>query len=139
MEKGHLPWPNFMIPGVNQPSVPSSNLQWVLGSLRLLLIGHPIFVCCMIGSLEPMNRENRVLVTFEPVEFVEQPVQFKTSGKRPIHFEEFTDFFWVKINKEKQRCQPYDLGNTRISTNYALKSPRTCSQIVSTTAQNTKL
>ena len=62
----------------NQPSILGLNLESKLRSIT--------------GCLGPMNGENRLLVTDEPVEFEKQPVEAQTLGKLPINSDESMEY-----------------------------------------------
>jgi hypothetical protein len=51
--------------------------------------------------------------------------KFKTAGKLPIILEEFTEYTppFNKGNQRMSTCKPVGLTKTRISTDYAQKSP----------------
>jgi hypothetical protein len=70
-----------------------------------------------------MNGENWPLVTDEPAEFENNRLQFKTSGEWPIIIEEFMEH--TSNYEEKPKITSVGLGNTRILTDYAQKSPGT--------------
>ena len=59
-------------------------------------------------------------------------LKLKTSGKLPIILEEFREHI-PQINKEKLKdvnMDAIEIGNTRISTNYVQKSPRSLIKLV---------
>ena len=73
----------------------------------------------------PMIGDKRQLVTNEPVEFEKHRLKFKTARKLPIILEEFIEY--TQFNKRKPEdvnMSPVGLANTRISTGYAQKPPR---------------
>jgi hypothetical protein len=75
----------------------------------------------------PMIGENRQLVTNEPVEFEKQPVGVQGRRKITDHFRGIYRMY-PNLVKENRRMStwyiPAGLANTRISTDYAQKYPR---------------
>ena len=73
-----------------------------------------------------MIGENRWLGTNEPVEFEEWPVEVRDFRRNTGHVREIYKRIYLNLIKQHlSTCKPVGLANTRISTNYAQKSPRT--------------
>ena len=78
-----------------------------------------------------MIGNNGQLVTNEPVDFVNNQLEFKTKGKINSHFRGIYRIYPNLI--QENRMEPVGLANTRISTGYyAQKSP--CSLLQSGTS-----
>ena len=83
-----------------------------------------------VSNFNPVIRENRQLVTNEPVEFENKPVEVQDCRKITDQFRGIYRIYpnLIKENQRMSTCNPVGLANTRISTGYAQKSPRSLLQ-----------
>ena len=79
---------------------------------------------------KPTTGENRQLVKDEPVEFEKQPVEVQDCRIMTNHFRRIYRIYpnLKQEKKEDVNMLPVGLSNTRISTGYAQKAPRSLIQ-----------
>ena len=79
-----------------------------------------------------MIRDNRQLVTNEPVEFEKSPVQVQDCRNITDQFRGIYRIYpnLIKENRRMSTCNQLGFANTRISTNYAQKSPQSQNLVV---------